>query len=128
MPLRVILVCTIILLIGVEGAYSMLAPLPGGSLHLNSTALLLPAGIMLALALPGARLVAHLAFGTCYLMLGAILVRTMMGKPVNLVLFGHEPPLPASLPLVLVFAMMLGSVLVLLHWMVQSDAFDEHLS
>lgn len=99
-----------------------------GDRHFNLLALFIPASIALFMALPGARLAANIVFGIIYLALLTLLVAPLIpSAAITLKTFGVQPPFPPTFALIFVFVAMLGSILALLHWMLFSPPFEEHL-
>jgi hypothetical protein len=129
MSKRVIATCSLLLLLGVAGGLDSLAAFSRGQVHINLLILLLPVAISLFVALPGARLGATIVFSILYLFLALLLLAPMIGPTVTQVqFFRSELPFMSSFSVVLVFVAMLGSVLALLHWMLFSPPFEEHLN
>lgn len=128
MSKRVFVTCSLILLLGVAGGLDSAAAISRGEVSINLLILLLPVAIALFMALPGARLGANLVFSVLYLFLAAALVAPSIGLTTTRVqVLRSDLPLMSSFPVVLVFAVMLASLLALLHWMLFSPPFEEHL-
>ncbi|MBB5353222.1 hypothetical protein HNR46_003477 [Haloferula luteola] len=111
-----------ILLLGIGGAFDSLNSSIRGQIHPHLGALFLPVGIALFLSLPGARVAANWVFVVHYLALAGWMAMSFI-----------VPPTPASNALavtpwfIVVVVAMVGSVLSLLHWMLYSPPFDDHL-
>ncbi|MEP4077412.1 hypothetical protein [Haloferula sp.] len=128
MSKRVIFTCTSLLLLGVAGGIEMMHALINGRLNFNLFALFIPVAIALFLSLPGARLAANITFGLIYLLLVAMLVAPFFStSAVSLKAFGLETPFQPSFAIIFVFVAMVGSILALLHWMLFSPPFEDHL-
>ena len=129
MSKRVIVTCILILLLGVAGGLESAEAISRGEVSINLLILLLPVGIALFMALPGARLGANIAFSILYSFLAFSLVAPSIARMTTKVqLFRSDMPLMSSYPVLLVFVIILGSILILLHWMLYSPPFEEHLN
>ena len=99
-----------------------------GQAQINLLVLLLPVAIALFMALPGARLAATMVFPILYLFLAFLLLAPMLGTmPAVVRIPSGDLPILWSVPVAFVFVSMLGSLLGLLHWMLFSPPFDDHL-
>ncbi|MEM1085297.1 MAG: hypothetical protein AAGI48_14385 [Verrucomicrobiota bacterium] len=128
MSKRVIFTCTALLLIGISGTWDIVTGLGSNRPILNVTALFLPVSLLLFLGVPGARMIATLVFGLCYLTLTLLLAIPLMSSPtITLRMFGAETQFAGAYSLLFVFVSILGAVLMLLHWMLFSPPFKEHL-
>lgn len=125
MSKRVIFTCTVLLLIGVQGLFDMLSSFSQGHLNINLFALFLPVSIALFMGLPGSRIAATAVFSINYSFLALLLIGTSIARVQilrsDLLLFANP------FPIIIVFVVMLACVLALLHWMLYSPPFDEHL-
>ena len=124
MSKRVIFTCTLLLLLGLWGGYETAASFARGVWYFNLFVLFLPVSIALFMALPGSRVAATVVFSILYLFLALILVGISMP---NVQILHSDLPLANPYSFVVVFAVMFACVLALLHWMLFSPPFDEHL-
>ena len=125
MSKRVIFTCTVLLLLGVLGMLDTFSSFSRGQLYLNATALFVPVSIALFMGLPGSRTAATVVFVIHYILLGLLLMGTSMA---HVVILSAGVPLPFNpFHFILLFVVMLACVLSLLHWMLYSPPFDEHL-
>jgi hypothetical protein len=124
MSKRVIFTCTVLLLLGLCGGYDIASSFAQGRIQFNLFVLFFPVSIALFLAVPGSRLAATIVFSILYLFLALVLVGASMARVVFLRL--DLPMLDASSMLILV-VLIFACVLALLHWMLFSPPFDEHL-
>lgn len=128
MSKRVLVTCSLLLLIGVAGGLDTASAFSRGETRINLLILLLPPAIGLFAAVPGARLAASVVFSILYLVLALLLVGPMLGTTVtNVTVVGVDLPLLASFAVRFVLVAMLGSLLALLHWMLFSPPFEEYL-
>lgn len=128
MSKRVIFTCSLLLLGGIGGGFEMLSSMLRGDLSFNVFVLFLPVSIALFLAVPGARWMATAVLAIAYLVLGAILLAPLLAEGRAVVrLCGVELPFANAWPVVLVFVATVGSLLALVHWMLYSPVFDDHL-
>lgn len=129
MSKRVMFTCCVLLLLGVAGGLDSAVAFSRGLVHINLLLLLLPVSIALFLALPGARFAANLVFSILYLFLAFFLFAPLMGTTrSNVHILSADLPIDMSFSVVFVCVAMIGSLLVLLHWMLFSPPFDEHLN
>jgi hypothetical protein len=135
MSKRVIFTCSLLLLLGLWGGYETTASFARGVWYFNLLALFLPVAIALFMALPGARIAATVVFSILYLSLALFLALFLAGismrhismPNVTVQILRSDLPLANPYPFVLVLAVMFACVLALLHWMLYSPPFDEHL-
>jgi hypothetical protein len=125
MSKRVIFTCTLLFLLGVAGCVDSASAFLRGQAHFNLFALFLPVALVLFLGLPGSRMAATVVFSIHYLFLAFLLLGSSFVK-VSVVT--PDLAIGSSWSLILVFVAMLGSLLVLLHWMLFSPPFEEHLN
>jgi len=126
MSKRVIFTCTVLLLLGVLGLLDTFSSFSRGQLNFNVGALFVPVSIALFMGLPGSRIAATVVFSIIYIFLGLLLIGTSVAH-VEILRSGF--PLPVNpFPFILLFVVVLACVLSLLHWMLYSPPFDEHLS
>jgi len=126
MSKRVIFTCTVLLILGLLGLYDTFASLATGHLNCNLTALFVPVSIALFMGLPAARLAATVVFSIIYISLALLLFGTSVAH-VEILRSGF--PMPVNpFQFILLFVVMFACVLALLHWMLYSPAFEEHLS
>lgn len=123
MSKRVIFTCTVLLLLGTAGLLDSAAGSARGGWQLNLMALFLPAAVALFLALPGARLGASLVFALHY----GLLAMVLAGSTVAGVRLAGAEFFQLPYALMATGVVMFGAVLVLLHWMLYSPPFEEHL-
>ena len=128
MSKRVIIICTTLLLLGIAGGFDMLSRLTQGVVTFNILILFLPTSICLFLAIPGSRYMTSIVFFLIYLFLAVALVAPLaclsaLAIQVN----GVGISGPIAFPLVFVIVAVIGSVFALMHWVIYSTAFDEHL-
>ena len=129
MSKRVLVTCTLLLLLGVAGGLDSAMAFSRGQIHVNLMVLLLPVSLALFMAMPGARLAATVAFSILYLFLALLLLTPLIGSSASRVqLLPSGAPIQLSYAVVFVFVAMIGSVLALLHWMLFSPPFEEHLN
>lgn len=129
MSKRVIFTCTMLLLLGIAGCWDLVSSFIHGEVHFNLLALFLPVAIALILALPGSRLAANVVFSILYGFLALFLAAPLLGvSMINIRIIDQSLPMQATYAWMLVFVAMFGSVLVLLHWMLFSQPFEDHLS
>ena len=120
--------CTVLLLIGIGGAWDVLAGFLANRPSFNASALFLPVSVLLFLGIPGARAIASVVFGLCYLILALLLILPLTASlSVTLRFFGSESGIEGSYSMLFVVVAMFAAVLLLLHWMLYSPPFDEHL-
>jgi hypothetical protein len=124
MSKRVIFTCTLLLLLGVVGCVNSAAAFTRGQVHFDLFALFLPVALALFLGLPGSRMAATVVFSIHYLFLAFLLLGSAFAK---ISVVASDLSIGFSWSLMLVFVAMLGSLLVLLHWMLYSPPFEEHL-
>jgi hypothetical protein len=124
MSKRVIFTCTLLLLHGLSGSYETFASFALHRWYFNPAALFLPVSIALFMGVSGSRMAATIIFSIIY----TILAYLLMGSSIAHVQL-LRPDLPAFSPFsfVILFVVMYGCVLALLHWMLYSPPFDEHL-
>jgi amino acid transporter len=125
MSKRVIFTCTLLLLLGLWGGYETTVSIARGVWHFNLFALFLPVSIALFMALPASRIAATVVFSILYLFLALVLIGTSMP---NVRVIHSDLPLANPYPFMVVCVVMFACVLALLHWMLYSPPFDEHLS
>ena len=123
MSKRVIFVCSLLLIAGLGAAWNMLVALTRRDIQFNFGILLIPISIGLFLGRAVARTLASILFCVGYVFLLVMLGAAVAGAKITTTL-----PFPASLPLVFVFVALAGSVMSLIHWMLYSSPFDEHLN
>lgn len=125
MSKRVIFTCTLLLLFGVAGCLDSASSFTQGQAHLNLLALFLPVALALFMGLPGSRLAATVVFSILYIFLVLLLIGSSFAK---VRILHPDLPMLTQFPVILVFVAMFGSVLALLHWMLFSPPFEEHLN
>jgi len=125
MSKRVIFTCTLLLLLGLWGCFETFASFALHVWYFNPLALFLPVSIALFMGLPGSRMAATIVFAMAYTILAFLLMGTS---------FVHVQILRSDLPVfavpvsfIILFVVMYACVLSLLHWMLYSPPFDEHL-
>jgi hypothetical protein len=125
MSKRVIFTCTVLLLLGVAGALETFASFSLHMWYFNPVALYLPVSIALFMGLPGSRAAATVVFSIIY----GILAFLLMGSSiVHVQILRSDLPVSFNpVPFIILFVVMYGCVLSLLHWMLYSPPFDEHL-
>ena len=129
MSKRVITTCTLLLLLGVAGGLDSAMAFSRGQIHINLMVLLLPVSLALFTAMPGARLAATIAFSILYLFLALVLLAPLIGgSSTQFHVLPVGAPLSVSFAVVFVVVSMIGSLLALLHWMLFSPPFEEHLN
>lgn len=128
MSKRVFITCTLLLLLGVGGLLDTASAFVHDAVHINLLILLLPVAIGLFLALPGSRLAASIVFSVLYFFLAMLLLAPLMGPIIPSCQIIHADFfIQSSFSLVFVSVSLIGSLLVLLHWMLFSSPFEEHL-
>lgn len=125
MSKRVIFTCTMLLLLGLLGLFDMFSSFSRGQLSFNLGTLFIPVSMALFMGIPGSRVAATVVFSIIYLSLALLLVGASVA---------HVGVLHANIPMpvnpfqfILLFVVIFACVLSLLHWMLYSPAFDEHL-
>lgn len=125
MSKRVIFTCTLLLLIGLSGSYETFASFARNMWYFNPAALFLPVSIALFMGVPGSRMAATIVFSIIY----TILAYLLMGSSIaHVQLLRSDLPAFTPFSFVILFVVMYACVLALLHWMLYSPPFDEHLS
>ena len=126
MSKRVIFTCTVLLLLGLMGGYETVASFSQGRWYLNLLILFLPVSLALFMAVPGSRIAATVVFSILYIFLALLLIGSSV---VHVQILRSDLPAFANpYPFIAVFVVMFACVLALLHWMLYSPPFDEHLS
>jgi hypothetical protein len=117
-----------LLLLGVAGGLESLSSLTRGAAQFNVLTLFFPVAIALFMGLPGSRLAATIVFVISYLFLASLLFASNVGSVSGRIqIFNADLP-PQMMPSVIfVFFAMCWAILALLHWMLFSPPFDEHL-
>jgi hypothetical protein len=126
MSKRVIFTCTVLLLLGLMGGYETASSFSQGGWHLNLLVLFLPVSLALFMAVPGSRAAATVVFSILYIFLAFLLIGTSVAHVQ--ILRSDLPAFANPYPFLAVFVVMYACVLALLHWMLYSPPFDEHLS
>lgn len=126
MSKRVIFTCTVLLILGLLGLYETFASFSRGQLSCKVGALFVPVSIVLFMGLRWSRRAATVVFSINYLFLAL----PLMGASVARVgILRADFPMPVNpFQFILLFVVIFACVLALLHWMLYSPAFDEHLS
>ena len=128
MSKRVIFTCVVLLLLGLAGAYDMLTSITQQRVSLNPTALFIPAGIWLSLALPGARVLANIVFSLIYALLIMMLIASSLPHQRAFIYMGGVQMEQSPFVWVATFVAMVGSFFILLHAMLYTRPFEEHLN
>lgn len=128
MSKRVIFTCVVLLLLGLAGAYDMLTSLTQQRISLNPMALFIPAAIWLSLALPGARAMANIVFSLIYALLIMMLIASSLPHQRAFIYLGGVQMEQSPFAWVATFVAMLGAIFVLLHAMLYSRPFEDHLN
>ncbi|MCW1926233.1 hypothetical protein OKA05_26990 [Luteolibacter arcticus] len=124
MSKRVIFTCTLLMILGLWGSYDTISHYLQGGVNINLFGLFLPVLVLLFLGLPGARAVATGVFTVSYLtIVVAIVGATSFRSQVP----AAETSLLSQPSMVALIGMLLGAPLMLLHWMLFSPPFEEHL-
>jgi len=129
MSKRVIFVCIVLLLLGLGSGRQMLVALLSGRWTWNFGVLFIPISIGLFQGRLFARTAAVALFFLIYALLATFMVlaifydRTMAGAN-TLEVFKAQ----GASWLVLVFVAVIGSPIAILHWMLYTPPFEEHLS
>ena len=123
MSKRVIFTCTMLLILGMLGCYDAIASYLNGRVNINAFAFFLPVSIALFLGWPGSRKAATAVFTLNYLLLVFILLAAGTTVPV----IGLDSPLMMARSMIALLVIVIFAVLSLLHWMLFSPPFDEHL-
>ncbi|MCW1887424.1 hypothetical protein OKA04_21990 [Luteolibacter flavescens] len=123
MSKRVIFTCVVLFIFGLQGSYETLNAFLLGKLYFNVGALFLPVSILLFLGIRWSRALATAVFTIGYLFLLAVAFFSRTWRVFS------PAELPVSNPdsFMILIVMIMGSVLALLHWMLFSPAFEDHL-
>ena len=125
MSKRVIFTCTLLLLLGLQGLYEIFSSFAHGQLNCNLTSLFAPVSIALFMGVPGSRIAATVVFTIIYIFLALLLMGTSVARVQ--ILRSDLPLFATPYSFLITFVVMYACVLALLHWMLYSPPFDEHL-
>jgi hypothetical protein len=129
MSKRVLFVSLSLCLIGLLAGWEMLQGFVGGWFHLNVAVLFLPISGGLLMGMPVARTAANGLFILSYLTAAWVLVMPLLTNvDISAALDGRNLSGLSGYPVLLVGVLLVVSVLALLHWLLYSPPFDEHLS
>lgn len=125
MSKRVLFTCTLLLLIGLAGAWHILEQALLGRVFIDVSAFFIPVSIGLFLGHASARTAAACLFGLIYLACAVFLVMVLVSGPPAIRVSGWL--FDSGLAIVFVFASVICSICGFIHWMLYTPPFDEHL-
>lgn len=122
-----LIICLLLLGLGISGAWDMFGKMAGGRASINLFVLFLPTSLFLSLGFPGARLMTSITFVAIYVFLAVCLIGPVWFNTVPVVNMGGSIPVGLSHSVYATLILTIGSFLALLHWIIYSAPFDEHL-
>lgn len=129
MSKRVLFVCLSLCLIGLLAGWEILQAFINGRFHADVAVLFLPISGGLLMGMPVARTAASGVFILSYLIGAWVLVTPLFTNvDINAALDSRNLSSLSGYPILLVGVLLVVSVLGLLHWLLYSPPFDEHLS
>lgn len=126
MSKRVIFISLLLCLCGLWGIWHMIASLLANRIVIDTTALLFPAGLGIAMGYRHARTMASVAFGFFYLWLLLAFGFAAAGQSSLMILTGL--PLEFGSSAVYAFGLCVLGLALFIHWQLYTQPFDEHLS